>query len=73
MRAILALFRVFKALFHIFKPSRRCGCQMGLNEGCVWMSLGGVGHVELSEGFFGLIDCPLMCEGRSSTYGRQMS
>ena len=27
---------------------------MGSNEGHVWMSLGGVGHVELSEGFFGL-------------------
>ena len=29
---------------------------MGSNEGCVWMSLGGVGHVELSEGIFGLTD-----------------
>ena len=28
---------------------------MGLNEGRVLVSLGGVGHVELSEGFFGLI------------------
>ena len=27
---------------------------MGLNEGRAWVSLGGVGHVELSEGFFGL-------------------
>ena len=27
---------------------------MGSNEGHVWVSLGGVGHVELSEGFFGL-------------------
>ena len=27
---------------------------MGSNEGCVWVSLGGVGHVEKSEGFFGL-------------------
>ena len=26
----------------------------GSNEGRAWMSLGGVGHVELSEGFFGL-------------------
>ena len=26
----------------------------GSNEGYAWMSLGGVGHVELSEGFFGL-------------------
>ena len=27
---------------------------MGSNKGRVWVSLGGVGHVELSEGFFGL-------------------
>ena len=27
---------------------------MGSNEGRAWMSVGGVGHVELSEGFFGL-------------------
>ena len=27
---------------------------MGSNEGRPWVSLGGVGHVELSEGFFGL-------------------
>ena len=27
---------------------------MGSNEGRAWVSLGGVGHVELSEGFFGL-------------------
>ena len=27
---------------------------MGSNEGHAWVSLGGVGHVELSEGFFGL-------------------
>ena len=27
---------------------------MGLNEGHAWVSLGGVGHVELNEGFFGL-------------------
>ena len=26
----------------------------GSNEGHAWMSLGGVGHVELTEGFFGL-------------------
>ena len=31
---------------------------MGSNEGRAWVSLGGVGHVEMSEGFFGLIDCP---------------
>ena len=27
---------------------------MGSNEGRSWVSLGGVGHIELSEGFFGL-------------------
>ena len=27
---------------------------MGSNEGHEWVSLGGVGHVEMSEGFFGL-------------------
>ena len=27
---------------------------MGSNEGHPWVSLGGVGHVEPSEGFFGL-------------------
>ena len=27
---------------------------MGSNEGRAWVSLGGVGHVEMSEGFFGL-------------------
>ena len=27
---------------------------MGSNEVHAWVSLGGVGHVELSEGFFGL-------------------
>ena len=37
------------------------------------VSLGGVGHVEPSEGFFGLTDFPLMCEGRSSSYGRHTS
>ena len=46
---------------------------MGCYEGHVWVSLGGVGHVELSEGFFRLIDCPLMCEGRILSYGRQTS
>ena len=35
------------------------------------MSLGGVGHVDLMEGFFGLTDCPLMCEGRISSHGRR--
>ena len=41
---------------------------MGCYKGRAWVSLGGVGHVELSEGFFRLIDCPLMCEGRISSY-----
>ena len=27
---------------------------MGCYEGCEWVSLGGVGHVEMSEEFFGL-------------------
>ena len=38
-------------------------------EGRGVVSLGGVGHRELGEGFFGLRDCPLMCEGKSSLYG----
>ena len=38
-------------------------------EGREVVSLGGVGHGEISEGFFRLTDCPLMCEGRSSSYG----
>ena len=46
---------------------------MGSNEGRVWASLGGVGDVEISEGFFELTDCPLMCEGSSSSYGRRTS
>ena len=46
---------------------------MGCYEVRERVSLGGVGHVELSEGFFGLIDCPLMCEGKSSSYGRWTS
>ena len=29
-------------------------------EGCEWVYLGGVGHVELSEGFFGLTPSMLM-------------
>ena len=39
-------------------------------EGREEVSLGGVGHGEFSEGCFGLTDCPLMFEGRSSSYGR---
>ena len=46
---------------------------MGSNEGHAWVSLGGVGHVEISEGFFGLIDFLLMYEGRSSLYGQRTS
>ena len=33
----------------------------------------GLGHVELGERFFVLTDCPLMCEGRSSSYDRWTS
>ena len=33
----------------------------------------GLDHVELGEQFFALADFPLMCEGRSSSYGRQTS
>ena len=46
---------------------------MGSNESRTWMSLGGVGDVELIVGFFGLADYPLMCEGMSSSYGRWTS
>ena len=46
---------------------------MGSNDGHVWVSLGGVGHVELSEGFFGLTYFPLMCDGSGSSYGRWTS
>ena len=38
-------------------------------EGREMVSLDGVGHGEMSEGFFGLIDFPLMCESRNSLYG----
>ena len=41
---------------------------MGSNEGRVWVSLGGVGHVDLSEGFFGLtisLYLQLFCESMS--------
>ena len=37
---------------------------MGCYEGQSWVSLGGVGHVELSEGFFGLTPIP-----QGSAYG----
>ena len=43
---------------------------MGSNEGRACVSLGGVGHVDLSEGFFGLIDFPLMSKDRSTSYGQ---
>ena len=42
-------------------------------EGCEVVSLGSVGHGELSEGFFGFTYFPLMCEGRSSSYGQWTS
>ena len=31
-------------------------------EGREWVSLGGVAHVDLSEGFLRLTDFPVMCE-----------
>ena len=37
------------------------------------VSLGGVGHGELSEGFFGLTNFPLMFEGKRSSFGRRTS
>ena len=37
------------------------------------MYLYGLDHVELGEHFMVLADCPLMCEGRSSLYGRWTS
>ena len=33
---------------------------MGSNEDRAWVSLGGVGNVELSEGFFGLTELFLL-------------
>ena len=42
-------------------------------EGREVVSLGGVGHRELSEGFFGLTNFPLMFEGTSSSYGQWTS
>ena len=36
---------------------------MGCYEGRSWVFLGGVGHVELSEGFFGLTRTVNKCEG----------
>ena len=29
---------------------------MDSNEGRAWVSMGGVGHIEMSEGFFGLTE-----------------
>ena len=39
---------------------------MGCYKGCVWVSLGSVGHIELSEGFFGLT-VPACSNGKSPT------
>ena len=50
-----------------FEPFQGCGGQIRVVK---YMSLGGVGRVELIEGFFGLKNYPLMCEGRSSSYGQ---
>ena len=41
----------FRLLFGVFKPF---SSSLSLFQGREWVSLGGVGHVELSEGFFGL-------------------
>ena len=38
-----------------------------------WMSANGVGQMEHGEKIFKLTDFPLMCEGRSSSYGRRTS
>ena len=37
------------------------------------MYICGLDHVDLGEQFFALTECPLMCEGRISLYGRQTS
>ena len=37
------------------------------------MYIYGLDHVELGEHFLVLTDCPLMCEGSSSSYGRLKS
>ena len=37
---------------------------MGSNEGRAWLSLGGVGHVELSEGLFGLTPLVGFCQSK---------
>ena len=43
-------FYGFLSPFHVFEPFRGCGGKMRVVK---WMSLGGVGHVELTEGFLG--------------------
>ena len=45
----------------------------GSNKGRTQKYLGGVGNVEITEGFFVLTDFPLMCEGRISSYGQWTS
>ena len=42
----------------------------GGNNGGDMMYDYGLDHEELGEHFFVLIECPLMCEGRSSLYGQ---
>ena len=37
------------------------------------MSVYSLGYVELVEQFFALTNSPLMCEGRSSSYGQKTS
>ena len=44
--------------------------QNGGNNGGNMMYDHGLDHGDLGERFLVLTDCPLMCEGRSSSYGR---
>ena len=46
-----------------------CEGQNGGNNGGNMMYNYGLDHRDLGEPFFALTDCPLVCEGRSSSYG----
>ena len=50
-----------------------CEGQNRGNNGGTMMYNYGLDHRELCGQFLVLIDCPQMCEGRSSSYGRQTS
>ena len=50
-----------------------CEGQNGGNNGGNMMYDYGLDHRELGEQFFVLTYCPLMCEGRSSSYGKKAS